>query len=626
MAPSDEAVPAKQEQPQTAKTGPVTPTIVSPSSDADENSSELAALRALRERYEALVLATGQITWIARGDSAAIDPEDGRDWRLFTGQSSEASHAGGWLEAIHLDDRARVKAAWAAAMAARTAYEVEYRVRRYDGEYRWLLIRGVPTFESDGSVREWVGTATDITERSLADAALRASEAQLADELADMRRLQLISGQLIREGDLDALYAQLVEAAIVMMRADMGSIQMLDVERNELRLLAWKGFHPASAEFWQRVRVDSRTTCGAALDTGQRYIEPDVSTSEFMVGTQDLEYYLLSGIMAVQSTPLISRSGALVGMISTHWRTPHEPDERNLRMLDVLARQAADLIERAQVEDALRVSGRRKDEFLGIAGHELRTPLTSLAANVQLARRTLRPPNASAAKDLSATVAGTSAEHDDEQGAHAPSGRRLSAAGLTRLQHQLESMDRQVGRLARLVSDLLDAARIQSGMLELRLEVCDLIGIVTEAVEAQRATWPSRQISLDTAGQLRLILIADADRVGQVVTNYLVNALKYSAADQPVELRASLSPGAVRVEVSDHGPGLAPEELKRVFDHYYRASGVEQQRDVGGGLGLGLHISKTIVERHGGAVGVQSALGAGSVFWFTLPQSDADTP
>lgn len=622
MAPGDEEVPAKQKQPPTAQTAPVSPTIVSQPSDADENSSELAALRALRERYEALVLATGQITWIARGDSAAIDPAGGRDWRLFTGQTSEASHADGWLDAIHPDDRVRVKAAWAAAMAARSAYEIEYRVRRYDGEYRWLLIRGVPTFESDGSVREWVGTATDITERSLADAALRASEAQVADELADMRQLQLISGQLIREGDLDALYAQLVEAAMVVMRADMGSMQMLDAERNALRLLAWKGFEQAAADHWEWVEVASSTSCGAAWRQSMRVIIPDVAASDIVSDTPEAEYFRLCGIIAVQSTPLISRGGALVGMISTHWRTPHEPGERNLRMLDVLARQAADLIERAQVENALRVSGRRKDEFLGIAGHELRTPLTSLAANVQLARRMLRPPSASAAKNLSATVAKAGAEHD----AHAPSERRLSPDGLTRLQHQLESMDRQVGRLARLVSDLLDASRIQSGMLELRLELCDLIGVVTEAVEVQRAIWSSRQIGLDTAGQVRLMLIADADRVGQVVTNYLVNALKYSAADQPVEMRVSLSPGAVRVEVSDHGPGLAPQELERVFDHYYRASGVEQQRDAGGGLGLGLHISKTIVERHGGAVGVQSALGAGSVFWFTLPQSDADTP
>ncbi len=183
--------------------------------------------------------------------------------------------------------------------------------------------------------------------------ALRESEANLATELADAEHLQKISVQLIQQDNVNVLYEQILDAAIALMCSDMGSLQMLYPEKNELLLLVWKGFKPASAAFWECVRVDSGSSCGAALHTGRRVIFSDVETCDFMAGTEDLDYYRLSGIRAVQSTPLISRSGHIVGMISTHWRKPHQPSERNLRLFDVLARQAADLIERRKTEEAL---------------------------------------------------------------------------------------------------------------------------------------------------------------------------------------------------------------------------------------------------------------------------------
>src|SRR5262249_39485891 len=165
--------------------------------------------------------------------------------------------------------------------------------------------------------------------------------------------IQRLSTRLIQEGNLDLLYKQILEVAITMMRSDMASMQMLDRDQDALQLLAWKGFDPASAAFWGLVRVDGGSSCGVALGAGERVIVPDVECCEFMVGTPDLEYSRRSGIRAVQSTPLMSRHGRLVGMLSTHWRTPHQPAERELRLLDMLARQAADLIERKQTEAAL---------------------------------------------------------------------------------------------------------------------------------------------------------------------------------------------------------------------------------------------------------------------------------
>ena len=172
-------------------------------------------------------------------------------------------------------------------------------------------------------------------------------------------RLQEISTLLIQEGNLDALYERVLDAAVYLMRADVGSMQKYDPERNELRLLASRGFPAEAIAFWDRVNRNSGTSCGMALSVGHRVVVPDVECADFMAGSADLEVARQVGLRAMHSTPLISRSGRLLGMISTHWQKPHSPAEHELRALDVLARQAADLIERVQVETTLRESEQR---------------------------------------------------------------------------------------------------------------------------------------------------------------------------------------------------------------------------------------------------------------------------
>jgi PAS domain S-box-containing protein len=172
----------------------------------------------------------------------------------------------------------------------------------------------------------------------------------------DLFPLHDLSTLLIQEDNLDSLYSRILDAAMSLMSSDMASMQLLDSEGDQLRLIAWKGFHPQSAAFWEWVYLDSASTCGLALSTGCRVVVPDIHTCEFLAGTADLDEYRRSNIRAVQSTPLVSCSGQLLGMISTHWREPHQPTERALWRLDVLARQAADLIERGKAEAALRES------------------------------------------------------------------------------------------------------------------------------------------------------------------------------------------------------------------------------------------------------------------------------
>lgn len=155
----------------------------------------------------------------------------------------------------------------------------------------------------------------------------------------DVRAKAAASRKLSRE-----MRARALEEAAMLMRSDAASMQILDAEKNELRLLAWKGFHPESAARWQRVSVGSESTCGAALKERQRVIVADVNDPTSGLTQEGIALYKRSGLVAVQSTPLVSHDGRLLGMFSTHWRRVHQPSERDLALFDVLARKAADAL------------------------------------------------------------------------------------------------------------------------------------------------------------------------------------------------------------------------------------------------------------------------------------------
>jgi PAS domain S-box-containing protein len=240
-----------------------------------------------------------------------------------------------------------------------TTYESPVEIDR-TGKLETIYVNFVyEPFREDGKIIGIMVVAIEVTEQINTRKKIEQSEKQLHKELIDVQQLNKISTQLISEDNIDQLYQLILETAKVIMESDYASIQLWLPENNELLLLAWQNFHPDSAAFWKKVSIGEASSCGMALQNKQQVIVTDIEKCDFMAGTEDLYYYRLSGIRAVQSTPLVSRDGHVVGMISTHWKKVHNPSERNLKLFDVLARQATDLIERKQAEEKIKESEER---------------------------------------------------------------------------------------------------------------------------------------------------------------------------------------------------------------------------------------------------------------------------
>lgn len=190
-------------------------------------------------------------------------------------------------------------------------------------------------------------------------------------EPSDIELLHRISVELIGEKDEQALYAKILDAAVAIMRSQFASMQTLDLERGplggpgELHLLSARGYTQEALEQFEWVRPDMNTSCGISLRTGRRTLITNVETFEGLAGSPVQAAFLQTGIGSIQTTPLVSRAGKVLGMITTHWSNPHEPSLRDLRLMDILARQAADLLERTKAESALQARERQLEGILG---------------------------------------------------------------------------------------------------------------------------------------------------------------------------------------------------------------------------------------------------------------------
>ncbi len=507
---------------------------------AEEVSRAMAAnLAAEQSRLEAVLDALPVAVFIADAEGRLVTMNDlvyevwGQN-ALPAESSAEYDAYRGWWpdsgEALAAED-------WGLARAlsrGETSKAEVIDIERFDGTCGTILNAAAPIRDAQGGIIGGVAVSQDISARRRIETALQESRQQLAAELEAARRLHEISTQLIRVDEIEVLYEQILDAAVAVLRADSASLQLWRSDvgaRGALQLLGHRGFSPEAAAFWAWVYPGSSSVCGLAWRTGHRAFVPDVEQCESLAGSEDLAMQLQTGIRSVQSTPLVSRSGEMLGVISTHWRDIHAPTEGELRTLDVLARLAADLIERKQAE----------------------TRLTQYMAELQEANQAnrilLQEVNHRVKNNLTAILGLIMREQvrlDAEMPDHDETAHYLVA---------LDSLSTRVRSLAT-VHQLLSASGWRP------LEVTELARSVIDAsVLASGATGSRATVHVGGAG-IRL-MPEHAHNLALVLGELTTNTLKYGSSEDCVRISVDVAVqnGEVQLLYRDAGPGYSESTL-----------------------------------------------------------------
>lgn len=226
---------------------------------------------------------------------------------------------------------------------------------------------------------------------------------------------------------------------------------------------------------------------------------------------------------------------------------------------------------------------RLQEQITHIVAHDLRQPLTIIQGQAQVAEKS------------------------------------LDAGRIEPAKKSLQAIMTSARRTNVLIQDLVDGVRLEVGRLELRREPVDLRRFLGELLQRSATSMDTSRVRLTVSAGMPPTL-ADPDRLERIVLNLLSNALKYSDPGTPVDLRVSQRDGQALVSVQDRGRGIAPEDRPHIFERFYRPKGRQRKE----GLGLGLYITRTLVEAHGGKIWVESELGKGSTFYFTLPLAESE--
>jgi PAS domain S-box-containing protein len=529
-------------------------------------------LREREGRYRALADAMPQIVWTARADGY-LDYYN-RRWFEYTGRVYDETRGWGWQQIIHPLDVERHVRAWATSVETGRDLNVQTRLRRHDGQYRWHLMRAEPMRDEQDRVTRWFGTSTDIHDQKQAEERLTF----LVDS----------GGVLSSSLDYETTLERLAQLAV----RTLGDYCLIDVISADGTYRRVGAAHrdpehdPLVAEL-RRFPPDPARAEGIprVLRTGETVITRELTDEGLRAVAQDDEHaeaLRRLGVRSFMSVPLVARGriiGALTCGLTDEGRT-HSPDE--VSFAQELAGRAALAIDNARLYGEAQAANRSKDEFLATLSHELRTPLTPIIGWTHMIRSgQLRP--------------------DDVNN------------GMRVIQKNAES-------LSRLINDLLDMSSILSGKMRIEREPVEIGAAVREAGETVRPLAEARKIRLEiqTGGLGSLNVSGDRTRLVQVFWNLLNNAVKFSREGTRINVRLAQLDGSARIEIEDEGQGIAPEFLPYVFERFRQADGSTTRSY--GGLGIGLALVKSFVEAHGGSVVAMSdGVGRGSRFAVTLP-------
>jgi signal transduction histidine kinase len=427
-----------------------------------------------------------------------------------------------------------------------------------------------------------VGLVAGVMARSLARQADRASEqAQRFQEAARREGLARRELAAFNTAILTGVAAEQPDASIQLMASAVGrdlafeTFTILLIEDGGLVIKGSYGISYSGGP----IALGTGIT-GTAAATGRPLLVPDVSAFDGYVEADP-------DIRSEMAAPL--RIGEeVIGVVDVESSSTGTFDEAALALLTRLADQVALVIHSAQLRARQEETLRRlqeldqmKSDFVAIASHELRTPLTAIHGYVT-------------------TLA-----------------RRFDSLGSDEVHRFLDTITRQSERMTRLVEDLLLVSRIEAGTIRIQPRPVEVGPFLDEVVEALPPGDRAR-IRLQAMGPDGRIDL-DADRLGQVVHNLIANALKFSPPDSVVTVRSAMSEKVLTLSVSDLGMGIAPDDIPRLFDRFHQAGHVTTREAQGAGLGL--YISKRLVEAMGGSIDVRSAPGSGSTFTVQLPVS-----
>jgi PAS domain S-box-containing protein len=458
------------------------------------------------------------------------------------------------------------------ALAGETFTDVEVRQGDRDGQERLLSVHGAPVRDESGRIILGVVVVRDITRR-------RRQEKELAWLLERELALSRIGQALVSEVELERIAHVVIEQSLKALGADAIGLWLAEPERRELTLLA--SHHALTKEAEDSLRsipLDAPLFIARAAREERIQIIEDILAGGVPAHTGWLARE--GGFRGMVAVPLHSRE-RLIAVMGYFTHEPRPISSQALEFHAMVGRLFAVAIERARLFQEVRAALRLREEFMSAAAHELKTPVTTIQTWAELL---------------------------------------LNLEALTpRQQKGLTTIVRNTRRISRLVEHLFAAVRMAPGPPKLERRRFDLHALVREQAE-KFARITENPIHLEAMGPLYI----DAERqlLGEVVAHLLENAMRYSPPGQTVELQARRAGGEVVVSVHDQGPGIPPERQPHVFEPLYEPlpPGAPGYTGV---VNLGLHLSRQIIEAHGGRIWLESHPGEGSTFCFSLPLSPA---
>jgi PAS domain S-box-containing protein len=427
-----------------------------------------------------------------------------------------------------------------------------------------------PVKDKEGRITGASKIARDISDRLNAEQVVKRS----------LYRLSILNsiGKAISENlDVQVVLQRVTDATTELTGAAFGAFfyNTIDETGESYMLYTLSG---APREAFEKFGMPRNTAVFNATFSGEGVVRVDDITKDPRYGHNTPHHGMPEGHLPVVSylaVPVISSSGTVIGGLFFGHPEPAIFTEEHEDLVSSIASQSAIALDNAKLFEEVKALSAKKDEFIALASHELKTPLTTIKGYLQVLDRK---------------------EKDQAN------------------QLFIAKTLNQVEKLNSLVSDLLDISRIEAGKLRLDRTYFDLRDLLLEVIESLQYTNKSHRILFHHNGQ-PVPVWADRQRLEQVLINLLTNAIKYSPKADHIDVDLENSGMEVTVRVRDKGIGLTAEQQKKVFTRFYRAEGAQQIA----GLGLGLYLTKDIIDRHQGRIGVSSEAGNGSTFFFSLP-------